>query len=85
MDAAIAYKLFASDHEDDEQFGESTDGSRGSLIWNIIGILVSVAAAYVSWQCNAGRETLRQVVRAILSFIFGFIYLIWYAVSGCKR
>jgi hypothetical protein len=85
MDAAIAYKLFGSDHEDEEQFGESTDGSKGNWMWNIIGLVISVAAAYLSWQCNAGRETLRKVIRAIISFIFATFYLIWYAISGCKR
>lgn len=48
----------------------------------VIGILIAVTAAYLSWTCNSalGYSTLEKVVWAFGSGIFGTLYLLYYAL-----
>ena len=49
----------------------------------IICILVSIIAIYLSLTCNTKKGTAigMKIFRAILSGLFGTVYIIWYAIS----
>jgi hypothetical protein len=57
------------------------------IVYQVLGLLVSIFAAYLSWQCNtaAGESTPLKVFYAIFAFLFGFIYLIFYALFRAGR
>lgn len=48
----------------------------------VIGMLLSVLAAYVSWSCNTSRGISEpmKVFYAVFAFLFGAIYLFFYAI-----
>ena len=52
------------------------------LVWTLIGTVVSLFAAWLSWTCNTrmGMDVAVKVVWAVLAYIFGFLYLIYYAL-----
>lgn len=49
---------------------------------SVIGLLIGIYAAYLSWTCNTakGVDTVGKVIYAIFAFIFGLFYLIYYAL-----
>lgn len=48
----------------------------------ILGIIIGLFAAYLSFQCNTkmGYNMFLRVIFAILAYLFGLIYLICYVV-----
>ena len=63
-----------------EQFSDESPAA--SALSSIIGLLFGGAAAYLSWTCNTNlnMDTGLKVVYAFLAFLFGFLYLIFYAI-----
>lgn len=56
----------------------------------ILGVVIGLYAAYLSWQCNAklSYNTFLKVIFAIFAYMFGLIYLILYVVmrwDTCRR
>ncbi len=45
---------------------------------NILGQLVGLYSAYLSWVCNAGLSTGMRILWAVIAYGFGFIYLIYF-------
>lgn len=54
--------------------------SISNIISSVISIAISAFAAYLSWECNRNTHTVLRVVYAVLAFIFGLFYLIYYAI-----
>lgn len=48
----------------------------------ILGVLIGVYAAYLSWQCNSKLKynTFLKAIFAVFAYIFGLVYLILYVV-----
>jgi len=85
MDSALLIKYLSTQEkkplvEDDniEKFNMVSENI------NIIGLIISVAiggyAAYLSYECNTKHNMSEpiKIVYAILAYIFGLIYLIYY-------
>lgn len=56
----------------------------------ILGVVIGLYAAYLSWQCNAklNYNVFLKVVFAIFAYMFGLTYLILYVVmrwDTCRR
>lgn len=48
----------------------------------VLGIIIGLYAAYLSWQCNSKMNygTFLKVIFAIFAYIFGLVYLILYLI-----
>jgi len=77
LDAILA--MFSGSKNDDE---DQEGGGVGKTLWRIMSIIVVIAAAYLSWRCNteAGTATTMKVLFAILSGVFGHMYLAFYVI-----
>lgn len=63
--------------------GTQYAGQRGGANDNmstIIGLLVSLFAAYLAWNCSAFETTAMRTFYTIIAFLFGGFYLIYYFV-----
>jgi hypothetical protein len=53
-------------------------------IWQVVSLLCSIYAAWLSWECNVGESQsgkmsgFEHVFRALVAFFFGLLYLIVY-------
>ncbi len=70
-------------HKMTEYFeSEGTDSSDSGYtvpLWcKIAWILFSVAAAYLSWTCNASEPVAIRMLYAFVAAIFGWVYLLYY-------
>ena len=65
-----------------ETVAPSSAFSVAYFVWTLIGTVVSLCAAWLSWTCNTrmGISLAAKVVWAVLAYIFGFLYLIYYAL-----
>ncbi len=56
----------------------------GSLLF---GVAIGALAVYLSWSCNtaAGVDTVGKVIYAVFAWIFGFFYLVFYALFRAGR
>ena len=61
-----------------QQGGSSSTFS--TIVLYAIGIAVACLAVYLCWQCNAKESTLVKVIYSVLSFLFSYIYLIYYLI-----
>lgn len=54
----------------------------GNATSNIVGLMVAVLAAYLSWTCNSGMKypLYLQILFAFFAFNFGGMYLMYYAL-----
>jgi CHASE2 domain-containing sensor protein len=76
-----------------EQFGNySSEGvsSENITILDVLILLVSFYAAYLSWSCNKGVSLPLKIVYAFFAFLFGSLYVIFYGVfkgtfQPCKQ
>lgn len=79
-----AYLQAATDGEISDNPPTQTEKKqeKQSIMSIVIGIAFSVVAAYVSWSCNTTRgiSTPLKVFYALFAFLFGAIYLIFYAI-----
>jgi hypothetical protein len=64
-----------------EKFSDASDTTI-AVIANLISLALGVGAAYLSWQCNTAADvpTAQKVLFAFFAFLFGFLYLILYAI-----
>ncbi len=48
---------------------------------------IGALAVYLSWSCNtaAGVDTVGKVIYAVFAWIFGFFYLVFYALFRAGR
>ena len=67
----------------DKITGKENFGGRG--IFSLLSTLIlGIPAAYLSWQCNKNSDTWKRVLFAVLSFIFGGWYLLYYFFTHAK-
>ena len=87
MDAALVIKYLSKQEnkplikEDKiEKFNMNTDG--GSMLGMIISIAIGGYAAYLSYECNTRHNMSEpmKIIYAILAYIFGLLYLIYYVL-----
>ena len=54
----------------------------GSIVTTLIGLIIGVYAAYLSWECNSamGMGTPLKVLYAFFAWVFGLLYLIFYVI-----
>lgn len=62
--------------------GEKETNMIGSIITCMIGIMISIYAAYLCWKCGTyGKyNLLTKVFTTFFAYCFGIIYLIYYAL-----
>jgi phosphoglycerol transferase MdoB-like AlkP superfamily enzyme len=65
-------KLVKSVKDKKEHFGITAP------ISSLVGIIISILAAYVAWNCNSNEEKGIRIFHTILGFFFSFLYLAWY-------
>jgi hypothetical protein len=83
MDALIILKQIERNKNRLEKLNESNNNSIwGSNIGLIISIFIGAFAAYLSYDCNSKKNMseLQKVLWAVLAYIFGLLYLIYYAL-----
>lgn len=54
----------------------------GTIVTTVIGLIIGVYAAYLSWECNSamGMGTPLKVIYAFFAWVFGLLYLIFYVI-----
>lgn len=50
------------------------------LILYIINFVVSLAAAYIAWECNSRMDMGSRIVITFVAFVFPVIYLLYFFV-----
>ena len=75
---AKKFKLFESFSDSDLDSEINEYMNIYFIIWFILNILISVYAAYLSYNCKSQSGHLSQILFSIGAFIFGFLYLIYY-------
>jgi ABC-type dipeptide/oligopeptide/nickel transport system permease component len=49
-------------------------------IGQVVGLLLGIYAAYLSWSCNDGISIMVRVLNALCAFAFGGLYLLMYFI-----
>jgi hypothetical protein len=85
MDFIAASKLlekFADAPKKEEEPAEQPAMTAGDVVTMLIGLIISVYAAYLSWECNSAMNVgvVLKVVYALFAALFGMIYLIFYVI-----
>lgn len=94
MDTILATALASSLKNRKETFSEVDPKSGADVVvteypsvWggataNIIGLMIAVLAAYLSWTCNTKLkyELFYKILFAFIAFNFGGLYLVYYAL-----
>lgn len=82
MDVFLAAETFCGGHHKKDQYAPypgtltAGGGQRDMLPAVALGLL----AAYVSWGANKGYPPGLRMVSAVLAFLFGGLYLMYYAL-----
>lgn len=50
------------------------------LILHIINFIVSIAAAYIAWECNSKMDMGSRIVISFVAFLFPVLYLLYFFV-----
>lgn len=60
----------------------TTSFNVANILGFILGVVIGLCAAYLSWQCNTSLDynVFLKVIFAILAYMFGFVYLILYLI-----
>ena len=83
MDALAILKQIERHKNKLEKLNESNNSNgMGSNFGLIISIFIGAFAAYLSYDCNSKKNMseLQKVLWAVLAYIFGLLYLIYYAL-----
>ena len=91
MDGLVAFKVMEhmqQKTENKETYANSNSRTSfdsnaiGSIIGTIFSIIIGIAAAYLSWDCNTslGIDTGLKALYAFFAFIFGFLYILFYFI-----
>ena len=51
------------------------------LILYVINFIVSIAAAYIAWECNSKMDMGSRIVISFVAFIFPILYLLYFFVA----
>ena len=84
LELFTAFALFDNYTKDDEQIQENFSNTdimitkSIPLSWIVIAILISFAAAYLSFACNQFEQPATRAVYTITAFFFSGFYLIFY-------
>lgn len=56
--------------------------SLGGIVSFVIGIVIGVVAAYLSWSCNSALQynIALKIFFALMAYIFGLFYIILYII-----
>ena len=62
----------------------------GDVLTFILGVVIGLYAAFLSWQCNTklSYNMFLKVIFSIFAYLFGLIYLILYVImrwDTCRR
>jgi len=75
-----------------EQFGDYMPEKQSTdiTIVDLIILVISFYAAYLSWSCNKGVALPLKIFYAFFAFLFGSLYVIFYGVfkgtfQPCKQ
>jgi len=79
MDALFIVKQLDKNKKKIEKMNE-TNANKGSNIGLVLSIIIGAYASYLSYECNSKNNVpeMQKIVFAILSYIFGLFYLIYY-------
>lgn len=73
----IGYQLY---NKNKKKEGFSSESPLENLIFLIFNIFIGILCVYLSWSCNTSRgtETPLKILYALIAFIFGIFYIIFY-------
>jgi len=82
MDALAILKQIERNKNKVEKLNESSNSSGMGTTGLIISIFMGSFAAYLSYDCNSKKNMseIQKILWAILAYIFGLLYLIYYAL-----
>jgi hypothetical protein len=68
--------------EDDEEYVVNSKANKISSITFLLMLLINSYAAYLSWECNSGKNypLAMKIVFSSFAFIFGTMYLLYYVL-----
>ena len=62
----------------------STQKSLMSIIQFILSLTISSYAAYLSWPCSVGDLPIFRIMWAIIAFMFGVLYILFFVLFKSK-
>ncbi len=77
----LAYTLYKNNEEEKK---EAFSGGGEDIINFFVSFMISIMAVILSWNCNTRLHvnTGLKVLYAIIAFLFGLLYLIFYLFSN---
>lgn len=84
------YVDFVGSSVTSEGITNKNTNTKYSYLSTILGLVIGLYAAYLSWQCNSKvqHNIFLKVIYAIFAFFFGLVYLILYLLMRwdvCSR
>lgn len=55
-----------------------------SIIQFVLSLTISSYAAYLSWNCSAGDLPIFRIMWAIIAFMFGVLYILFFVLFKAK-
>ena len=86
MDAFFLTKALEL-NQPQEKFTSVTVSSQKSLmsmIQFVLSLTISSYAAYLSWNCSAGDLPIFRIMWAIIAFMFGVLYILFFVLFKAK-
>lgn len=79
MDALLIIRQLEKNKNKIEKMNQSNT-TTGSNIGLLLSIIMGAYASYLSYECNTKNNVpeIQKIAFAILAYIFGFLYLIYY-------
>jgi len=70
------------DENDEEEYVINSKANKISSITFFLMLLINSYAAYLSWECNSGKNypLAMKIVFSLFAFIFGTLYLLYYVL-----
>jgi hypothetical protein len=70
------------DNEDEEEYIVNSKANKISSITFLLMLLINSYAAYLSWECNSGKNypLAMKIIFSLFAFIFGTLYLLYYVL-----
>ena len=91
MDAYLIIKHIANKKNEVERMDSNTQSSINSVLnlGTILSIVIGAYASFLSYSCNTHKNVpeVHKIFFAVLAYIFGLFYLIYYYLfryDGCE-
>lgn len=82
MEAVVAYEVYKRQQQKQLPAGVQRQAKNEEIGGSVVGFLIGVWAAWLSWSCNSAQSpnmhVVEKTVRAAIAFWFSILYLILY-------